>query len=371
MGSKKTDPDGAADDGGKEKTAEVKEGEKEKPVSKKQQYRKDKPWDNDKVEHWKIEKFTPEDNPHSLLEESNFATLFPQYREQYLKQTWPDVKRVLASHEIRADLDLVEGSMSVATTKKTWDPYMIIKARDMIKLLARSVPFSQAQKVIEDGIFCEVIKIGGLVRSKERFVKRRQRLVGRTLKALELLTQCYILVQGQTVSVIGSVKGIKQVRRVVEDCFKNIHPVYHVKELMIKRELEKDDTLNGEVWDRFLPNFKKRNVQRKKQKIKKKTKTSLFPALPTPRKEDLQMESGEYFLSEKERLDKKRKERVEKQIEKTTEKKAKRAAEFEAPPKAKKAKIEEKSETVEELATRLKQKGEKKKKKKSAEDALL
>jgi len=132
--------------------------------------------------------------------------------------------------------------------------------------------------------------------------------------------------------------GIKQVRRVVEDCFKNIHPVYHVKELMIKRELEKDETLNGEVWDRFLPNFKKRNVQRKKQKIKKKTKTSLFPALPTPRKEDLQMESGEYFLSEKERLDKKRKERVEKQIEKTTEKKAKRAAEFEAPPKAKKSK---------------------------------
>jgi len=249
---------------------------------------------------------------------------------------------------------------------------MIIKARDMIKLLARSVPFSQAQKILEDGIFCEVIKIGGLVRSKERFVKRRQRLVGRTLKALELLTQCYILVQGQTVSVIGSIKGIKQVRRIVEDCFKNIHPVYHVKELMIKRELEKDETLKNEVWDRFLPNFKKRNVQRKKQQIKKKKKTSLFPALPTPRKEDIQMETGEYFLSEKERLDKKKKERIEKQKEKTTEKKAKRAAEFEAPPAAKKAKVEAAAETTEELASRLKKKGdEKKKKKKSAEDALL
>ena len=52
--------------------------EQAQPVNKNKKYRKEKPWDNDPtLDKWKVDKFTPEDNPHGLLEESSFAVLFP------------------------------------------------------------------------------------------------------------------------------------------------------------------------------------------------------------------------------------------------------------------------------------------------------
>ena len=41
---------------------------------------KEKPWDHEGINHWEVQRFSKEDNPTGLLEESSFAILFPKYR---------------------------------------------------------------------------------------------------------------------------------------------------------------------------------------------------------------------------------------------------------------------------------------------------
>ncbi|GJM93349.1 hypothetical protein PR202_ga09897 [Eleusine coracana subsp. coracana] len=131
----------------------------------------------------------------------------------------------------------VKGSMTVSTTRKTTDPFIIFKARDLIKLLSRSVPAPQAIKILNDEINYDIINIGCLERNK----------------AIEILTDCYILVQ----------------------------------ELLIKRELAKVPALATESWDRFLPKFKKKNVKQKKPHQTKEKKPYMpFPPPQQPSKEN-------------------------------------------------------------------------------------
>ena len=210
----------------------------------------------------------------------------------------------------------------------------------MIKLMARSVPFEQASKVLEDDVGSDVIKIGNLVRNRERFIKRRQRLIGpngSTLKSIELLTKCYILVQGNTVSCLGPYQGLKQARKIVIDTMNNIHPIYNIKALMIKRELMNDPKLKNENWERFLPKFEHKNLSKRKQPMKKREKKPYtpFPPAPVMSKIDKELESGEYFLKEKERKAKKSAEKREKQ-ESNKQVRAEKMEKSFKPPKEKK-----------------------------------
>ncbi|ONM38778.1 RNA-binding KH domain-containing protein [Zea mays] len=243
---------------------------------------KPKPWDEDpNIDRWKIDKFDPAWNEGGMLEVSSFSTLFPQYREKYLQEAWPVVKGALKEYGISCELNLVEGSMTVSTTRKTRDPFAIIKARELIKLLSRSVPAPQAIKILDDEMNCDIIKIGGLVRNKERFVKRRERLLGpnlSTLKAIEILTGCYILVQGNTVAAMGNYRG------------------------------------------------------RGLKQTKEKKPYTPFPPPQQPSKIDLELENGEYFMSDKKKSAKKWQEKLDKQSGRAEENKRKREAAF-VPPK--------------------------------------
>jgi ribosomal RNA assembly protein len=113
----------------------------------------------------------------------------------------------------------------------------------------------------------------------------------------------------------------------------NVHPIYNIKTLMIKRELMKDPKLRHENWERFLPQIHSKNLSKRKQPKKKQAKKEYTP-FPPPMPEskiDKQLASGEYFLNEAQRRAKKKKERDEKHEEASKKRQEKRQKAFQPP----------------------------------------
>merc|ERR1711862_871432 len=89
----------------------------------------------------------------------------------------------------------------------------------------------------------------------------------------------------------------------------------------------------NENWERFLPKFEHKNLSKRKQPLKKKEKKPYtpFPPAPVLSKIDKELESGEYFLKEKERKAKEAAEKREKQGEAEQKRIDKREKSFKPP----------------------------------------
>jgi len=80
--------------------------------------------------------------------------------------------------------------------------------------------------------------------------------------------------------------------------------------------LSKNPELATESWDRFLPKFKAKRQKKRKLAREKKKEYTPFPPAPTPRKIDIELETGEYFLKKEQKVAQQRKEQRIKQAEK-------------------------------------------------------
>lgn len=241
--------------------------------------------------------FCEADFKHEFAETSSEAVMFPKYREKYIEQTQKYIVKALEAKKMSCTIDLDGKTIEVATNRRTRDPFIFIKGVNFARLVSRGVGVEEAMKVLEDGYFCEVVDIKRLASTEKVFEKRRERLVGpkeMTLKAIEVLTQTHVLVHGKTVSIIGGFRGVEEARQIVVDCMSNIHPMHQIKRLVEKRKLEGDPSKSSEDWDRFLPQARK-SSKRSKKKVAGR-ETGNMPEDAAKRKEDIEMETGEYFV---------------------------------------------------------------------------
>lgn len=107
---------------------------------------------------------------------------------------------------------------------------------------------------------------------------------------------------------------------------------------MIKRELAKDSELRSQSWERFLPQFKHKNVNKRKEPKKKSVKKEYTP-FPPPQPEsqvDKELASGEYFLKANQKKRQKMEAIKAKQAEALTKRQEERNKAF-IPPKEKPA----------------------------------
>ena len=66
---------------------------------------------------------------------------------------------------------------------------------------------------------------------------------------------------------------------------------------MIKRECAKNPELKNESWDKFMPQYAKKNV--KKQKVEKKPKKEYTPFPPPQQPSKIDLQLGQYIFMNK------------------------------------------------------------------------
>ena len=203
---------------------------------------------------------------YEFVEMTEYSVLFAKSRSNYIKSIEKYLQKAVEAKKLTFEINWNTNTMFVRTNKMTRDPYIIIKAQENHQIISKGVLLENCINLLEDGVFSEIIYINVLTRNPTVYENRRNRLSNpKVLKALEILSKTKITVGTKTVCVVGDHDGIDVVRNVVLKAFKNIHPAYEIKALMIKHKLSKDN-IEGD-WDRFLPKIKK-GKEIKKPKIK-------------------------------------------------------------------------------------------------------
>merc|ERR1712131_431275 len=134
----------------------------------------------------------------------------------YLKSVEKYLEKAISAKKVEFSINYENCTMYVKTNDKTRDPYIIIKAHELINLVAKGMQLVDAIEILKDDVFSEIVQIDQLVKDQKTLENRRNRLVNpKVLKALQLLSKTKITVSNKHVCIIGCNRGIDMALEVV------------------------------------------------------------------------------------------------------------------------------------------------------------
>ena len=145
------------------------------------------------------------------------------------------------------EIDSKEGVISINNIPEAENPLAVWKARDIIKAIGRGFSPERALRLLEEDEYLEIIDLTEYFGRKEKAIKRiKGRIIGeagKTRRIIEELTDTYLSVYGDTVSLIGTLKTLKIAKKAVKLLIEGSSHNYVYRFLHKKRrEIKRDRT---------------------------------------------------------------------------------------------------------------------------------
>ncbi len=135
----------------------------------------------------------------------------PEDRMKLLKRT-KDWKEQLKNF-LGVDVDI---NVDVRITGET---LQVIRAKEILKAFGRGFDFKDSLNLLDEEYFLEIIAMTEFVKSKNRQVTLRGRVIGeggKTKKMIEKYAEVKVAIYGKTISIIGKPQNIKVARIAIE-----------------------------------------------------------------------------------------------------------------------------------------------------------
>ncbi len=110
---------------------------------------------------------------------------------------------------VMISIDSADGLVVLESTEDCEDPLAVWKARDIVQAIGRGFSPQHAFSLLDDDVYLRIINLEEFGNTSNQIRRLKGRVIGqggKTRRNIEELTDTYVAVMGNTISVIGEVE---------------------------------------------------------------------------------------------------------------------------------------------------------------------